>query len=119
MIRKTIAAGALVLGAATFAPAVAQATPGQYTRGADVTVVLAVDNGCATAYYPKGATDTFCGRMTWQQRAITPGDKFGANVMSYTGSSVYCKVIDNATGDVIKADYGYIGSAAICMTNAL
>lgn len=117
-MKKALIALGLVAGIAAV-PAVANATPGQYTTGGNVTITLAVENGCATAHYPKGGTATFCGRTSFRQYAIVRGDKFGANVVSYSGNSVFCKVTDDVTGDIIKADFGYAGGAAICMTNAV
>lgn len=97
----------------------ANATPGKYTIGGDITIVVAAEAGCATVYHPNGNFDTFCGQMVLRQKELVPGQKFGANVVSYTGRSVFCKVTDDSTGDVIKADFGYAGGAAICMSNSI
>lgn len=117
-MKKTLIALGLVVGIAAV-PAVANATPGHYTRGANVTVYLTSDGGCATAYYPRGGEEFFCGTKAWKQYNIQPGNTYGANVAPYTLANVYCRVVDDATGDTIKADFGYRGGAALCLLNAI
>lgn len=110
------AAAAVLVSAAGVVPA--QATPGRYTPGGNVTVTVTAWGGCATVYYPRGGSDAFCGSESWQQFGIVPGDRFGGNVVSYSGASVSCRVVDNSSGDTVWADYGYAGGAALCMRTA-
>lgn len=120
IFKRTGIALLVAAGLITGGTAIANATPGKYTYGGSVSIILVVtDGGCATAYYPKGGSDPFCGSMTFRQGPIDPGDKFGANVVSYGGYSVACRVIDNSTGDYIKSDFGYAGGAAVCMSRAV
>lgn len=111
------AAAAVLVSAACVVPA--QATPGRYTPGGNVTVtVSALGGGCATVYYPRGGSDAFCGSESWRQFGIVPGDRFGGNVVSHTGASVSCRVVDDSSGDTVWADFGYAGDAAVCMRTA-
>ena len=99
----------------------ANATPGSYTEGGNVTIYLSTGSSvkCATAFYPRGGADAFCGTTSFKQYGVRKGDKFGANAMSYNGNSVMCRIVDDSTGDIVHQDFGYAGGAAVCMTNAL
>ena len=119
--RIKIAAGLTAfIALVSFNPTHAHATPGQYTNGGNITITVAAEAGrCATVFYPQGGTDVFCGQKTFKQYGLTPGYKFGANVVSYSGNSVFCKIVDDSTGDIVKMDYGYAGGSANCMANSV
>lgn len=103
----------LVAGAGT-----AAATPGQYTRGGDVLVTVAVSGGCATVTRPRGTTSTTCDYDQVTHEAIVPGDTFGASIVSYTGGGVACSVLDVESGDVVFQDSALPGDTADCIRHA-
>ncbi|MDL9938660.1 hypothetical protein QSJ18_18090 [Gordonia sp. ABSL1-1] len=117
-IATTLAVSAAALGLGAGA-GLAQATPGQYTIGGDVRVVVAVSDGnCATVTWPKGTTSTICDTESVIQNDITSGDRFGASVISYSGGGVACSVVDISSGDIIYKDAAGPGASADCLRKA-
>lgn len=96
----------------------ANAAPGKYTIGGNVAVIVST-SGCATIKWPKGYEHEECGTTTVIQGPIYSGDRFGAEVTSYSGYRVACRVIDVTTGDVIYSDYasGYLTANCIRRAN--
>ena len=122
-MKHLIARAAAVLIAATatatLSAGLAAATPGQYTRGGDVLVTVAVSDGyCATVTWPKGTTSTECGVYQITHDDIVPGDRFGASIVSYSGGGVACSVVDIETGDDIWRDSAGPGGVADCIRRA-
>lgn len=103
-----LAAAVLVAGACA---APAQATPGSYTYGGNVRVTVAVSGGCGTATWPKGYTSVECGVASVVQGPVTPGDRFGAAIVSASGG-VSCRVVDVSTGDLVFMDSARPGVTA-------
>ncbi|TWS25385.1 hypothetical protein FK268_09345 [Tsukamurella sputi] len=110
-----ITAAAVLVAASCAAPA--HATPGAYTYGGTVRVTVAVYGGCATVTWPKGYTSSTCSTDQVWQGPITPGDRFGAAVVSASGG-VSCRVVDVSTGDVVFAASARPGYVADCLRSA-
>ena len=95
----------------------ARADTGRVTIGGDVAVTVS-SRGCASVTWPKGAHSTECGSYTVIQRDIQRGDTFGAQVVSWSGWSVSCRVVDLATGETVWSDWGPSGTVAACTRTA-
>lgn len=114
-------AAVLIAAAAalTLNPGAADATPGHYTRGGDVRVYVAVSEGyCATVTWPRGYTSTTCDVDWTVQEAIVEGDRFGAEITSYSGGGVACSIVDVETGDTVYEDSAGGGYTADCIRTA-
>lgn len=91
-----------------------------YTEGEDVIIYAGViSDDCATATWPRGYEEAFCGTERARQGPVTVGDRFGVKVTSYMGGDVYCSVYDAYSGDLIVRRYGYNGQTANCMMRAV
>ncbi|MEC4615835.1 hypothetical protein [Tsukamurella tyrosinosolvens] len=112
-MKKMIIPAVLVVALASCA-APAGATPGAYTRGGNVAVVLNTE-GCASITWPKGYVHTECGQTTVIQGPIYAGDRFGASIVSPTGWAVSCRVFDVSTGDLVYSAWAPGGSTANCI----
>lgn len=115
--KSTVLAGVAALAVTVSCAVPANAAPGRYTVGGNVAVVLST-GGCAAITWPKGYTHIECGTTTVIQGPITPGDRFGASVVSYSGWAVSCRLVDVTTGDLIWSDYATGGLTADCVRTA-